>query len=301
MKYEYECPSCGAPLESGSNCSACGCEIDWNATLKEVRADQLHQLATSGDTFPCPDCETPIEPGQDCPHCGYKVNWDRVIAAKNAAAMSAAPLTQTIQDPKERLKKRIIAFSALAAAIAVIVVAVVIISGLIGWKGLLTRELMPAIRDNDTQALVDMISPSIEEACHASIMSAHSKTAAKSEIALYGMAMDSNVFKPIDGIHEYFAAEDVYDLEKNFSWKILSSAELSDKYMTALRKSFTRASFNAEHVSPSFTKAVQVKVEISAREGGRTVRLPVYILLTEEKGAWYLYKISTSSILAEWA
>ena len=76
---KYKCPNCDATVEYGKNCPQCGCEIDWSATLKKARANQIHQLATSGNTFTCPDCETPVEPGQNCPKCGYKVDWNHIF------------------------------------------------------------------------------------------------------------------------------------------------------------------------------------------------------------------------------
>lgn len=219
----------------------------------------------------CGNCGAQLDDAAKiCGYCGTPLNEG------NKTVSNIPGINYTDPEKKAKTKKRIKLFCSLAVVIVVIVLAINILSGFIGYKGV-TRKVINAYKSYNIDALIDMTSPTL--------------------LDIYDSFDGSNY---IENYYQNYLSNDLDYYEDsaghNFkiSYEINNTYELSERKIDSLFNDLSN--YGDEFDNDDISKIMVVEVKITAKDRKSTASKTIDICLSKENGKWNLFGFNSGSL-----
>lgn len=210
----------------------------------------------------CGNCGKQVEEGAKV--CG---NCSTPIASENSGntAIPTIPGVDYVDPEKKAKNKKLIKMVLGAVAlIVVLVIAINIISGFVGYKGVV-RKTMNAYKNYNIDALVDI----------------------SSDFFLTYGDVEYYFEGQISSDHDYF--EDRVGHKYNITYEITDSYTLSDRKFSEL---IYELSYYDDFDTDVISDARVVTLEVTAKDGKKIATLSKELILTKEAGSWKLLEMN---------
>ena len=219
----------------------------------------------------CGNCGAQLDDAAKiCGQCGTPLN-DGTESMQNIPGINYVD-----PEKKAKTKKRVKLFAGLAVSVVVLIIAINIISGFIGYKGA-TRKIMNAYKDYNVDTLVDMTSPTIMEIYDSFYSTDYIETYYQNYLS---------------GELDYY--EDHAGHNYKISYEITDTYELSERKIDSLFDSISNYldGFDNDEIS----KMMVVEVKVTAKDGKNSASKTINICLTKEDGKWNLFGFNSGTL-----